>query len=53
MSPNQIFSIANFVALCCWLLLVVLPGKKWVSHTRRRCRRSGRFRGALHVDHRW
>ena len=33
MSPQQIFSIANFVALCCWLLLVVLPGKKWVAHT--------------------
>jgi hypothetical protein len=27
------FSITNFVALCCWLLLVVLPGKKWVAHT--------------------
>ena len=32
MSPNQIFSIANFVALCCWLLLIVLPGRKWVNH---------------------
>ncbi len=32
MSPEQIFSIANGVALCGWLLLVVLPGKKWVSH---------------------
>jgi ABA4-like protein len=32
-SPHHIFSIANFVALCCWLLLVVLPGKKWVAHT--------------------
>ena len=31
MSPNQIFSIANFLALSCWLLLAVLPGKKWVS----------------------
>lgn len=31
MSPNQIFSIANFVALCCWLMLAVLPSKKWVS----------------------
>jgi hypothetical protein len=33
MSPQQIFSIANFIALCSWLLLVVLPGKKWVAHT--------------------
>jgi hypothetical protein len=33
MSPHQIFSIANFVALCCWLLLMIFPGKKWVTHT--------------------
>ena len=32
MSPAQVFSIANFVALCCWLLLIVLPGRKWVNH---------------------
>ena len=32
MSPNQIFSIANFVALCGWLLLILLPGRKWVNH---------------------
>lgn len=31
MSPNQLFSIANFAALCCWLLLAFLPGRKWVS----------------------
>ena len=31
MSANQVFSIANIVALCCWLMLAVLPGKKWVS----------------------
>jgi hypothetical protein len=31
MSPNQIFSIANVVALCGWLLLLILPGKRWVS----------------------
>ena len=31
MSPNQLFSIANFLALSCWLLLAALPGKKWVS----------------------
>ncbi len=31
MTPNQIFSIANFAALCCWLLLAFLPGRRWVS----------------------
>jgi len=31
MTPHQIFSIANFVALCGWLLLVVLPRKTWVA----------------------
>lgn len=32
MSPNQIFSIANFAALCCWLLLAFLPGRRWVTN---------------------
>jgi hypothetical protein len=32
MSPNQIFSIANFIALCGWLLLIVLPRKRWATH---------------------
>ena len=32
MSPEQIFSIANFASLCCWILLTVLPGRKWVNH---------------------
>jgi hypothetical protein len=31
MLPNQIFSLANVVALCCWLMLAMLPRKKWVS----------------------
>jgi hypothetical protein len=31
-SPNEMFSIANFVALCGWLLLIVLPRKPWVTH---------------------
>lgn len=31
MSPNQIFSIANVVAFCCWLLLILLPGRSWVT----------------------
>ena len=32
MMPDQIFAVANFAALCGWLLLVVLPHKRWVSH---------------------
>ena len=32
MSAEQIFSIANILSMCGWLLLIVLPGKKWVSH---------------------
>ena len=32
MSPNQIFSIANVVAMCGWVLLIVVPGKKWATH---------------------
>ena len=31
MSPDQIFSIANVAALCAWLLLIVLPGRPWVT----------------------
>src|SRR5687768_12599866 len=31
MTPDQIFSIANTAALCCWLLLIVLPGRAWVT----------------------
>lgn len=31
MTPDQIFSIANFAAMCCWLLLAALPGRRWVS----------------------
>jgi hypothetical protein len=30
MTPNLIFPITNFVALCGWLLLAFLPGRKWV-----------------------
>ena len=32
MSPHQIFSITNVAALGCWLLLIVFPGRKWVTH---------------------
>jgi hypothetical protein len=31
MTPDQIFSIANGVALCAWILLIVLPRQRWVS----------------------
>lgn len=31
MTPDHIFTVANAVALCAWLLLMVLPGKPWVS----------------------
>ena len=31
MSPDQIFSLTNIAAVCCWLLLVVLPGRAWVN----------------------
>ena len=52
MSPNQIFSIANFVALCGWLLLIVLPGRKWVNHARRGCGGARRVCRSLHRHHR-
>jgi hypothetical protein len=29
MSPAALFSVANTVALCGWILLLVLPGSKW------------------------
>jgi hypothetical protein len=31
MTPDQVFSIANAVALCAWILLIVLPRQRWVS----------------------
>ena len=31
MSPNQVFPIVNFIALCCWLMLAVLPRRRWVT----------------------
>jgi hypothetical protein len=31
MSPDAIFSVANTVALCCWVLLIVLPGRRWTN----------------------
>jgi hypothetical protein len=31
MSPEQVFGFANTVALLSWLLLAVLPGRRWVT----------------------
>jgi hypothetical protein len=32
MSPEQIFAIANTLSVLCWLLLAVLPNRRWVTH---------------------
>ena len=31
MAPEQVFSIANAVALLAWIMLAVLPGRSWVT----------------------
>ena len=31
MSPEQLFSIASAVAVVAWVLLAVLPGRRWVT----------------------
>ena len=31
MSPEQIFSVANAIALASWILLAALPGRPWVT----------------------
>ena len=31
MSPEQVFAVANAIALLSWLLLAVLPGRRWVT----------------------
>src|SRR6266851_3862823 len=31
MTPDQIFSIVNAIALVAWVLLVVLPRQRWVA----------------------
>ena len=31
MSPQQVFSIVNSVALVAWIMLAVLPGRPWVT----------------------
>jgi hypothetical protein len=32
MSPDQIFSLVNFVALSSWVLLALLPRRRWVAN---------------------
>lgn len=31
MTADQIFPIANFAAMICWLLLAIFPGRRWVT----------------------
>ena len=31
MSPNQLFSVVNAIALCIWVLLAVFPRRRWVT----------------------
>jgi hypothetical protein len=31
MSAEQIFSIANLMAMLCWILLAIVPGRRWVT----------------------
>jgi hypothetical protein len=31
MSPQQVFSVVNAVALFAWIMLAVLPGRPWVT----------------------
>ncbi len=31
MSPEQVFGITNTIAILSWLLLAVLPGRRWVT----------------------
>jgi hypothetical protein len=33
MTPEQIFSILNLLALVAWILLVVLPRQRWITET--------------------
>ncbi len=31
MTPDQIFTIANLVSVVCWIVLAVLPNRRWVT----------------------
>jgi hypothetical protein len=32
MSPNQMFSVVNLVAVCAWVLLALFPRRPWATH---------------------
>ena len=32
MTPDQIFAFVNLLALCSWVLLAALPGRRWVAN---------------------
>ena len=32
MTAEQIFSVANLLAVLCWILLAALPARRWVTH---------------------
>jgi hypothetical protein len=31
MTPNQLFSLVNLIALCAWVLLALVPRRRWVT----------------------
>lgn len=33
MTAGQIFSVANAVSVLCWILLAILPDRRWVTRT--------------------
>jgi hypothetical protein len=33
MTADQIFSVANSVAVLCWILLAILPDRRWVTRS--------------------
>ena len=33
MTPDQVFAAASTLALVAWVLLAILPGRQWVTHT--------------------
>ncbi len=32
MSPDEIFGLANLLAMICWIILVIFPFEKWASN---------------------
>ena len=31
MTPEQVFSIVNLIAIAAWIALMILPGRRWVT----------------------